>query len=348
MNEALTDFLVNLKNNPKVKNYDEAATKQAIILPLLQLLGWDTHNIEEVTPEFSVESRRVDYSLRSKNENEVFLEVKKAGEDLERYEEQLLDYSFRQGVELAVLTNGVTFWFYLPKQRGDWKARKFYTIDVIEQEIHDVTQKFGDLLSKVNILAGNALQAAENIYKGKLRKKVLEETLPAAWDRLISEPNTLLLDQLSETVEKLCGFKPEANEVTRFLRQHETEFLLLSEKSTFQRPMKIVTTRNTEPNKFSSKLFGETGDKKNTYSHVEVLDYVNYYGLIEAKQIMFCTRRSGQHRLVLWCKSTRSSKYELSEEGKRYEQSLPIFRNSSYIADVECISFNNNNLNMWK
>ena len=47
---------------------------------------------------------------------------------------QLLDYSFRQGVELAILTNGKTWWFYLPTKKGDWKARKFYTIDIIQQE----------------------------------------------------------------------------------------------------------------------------------------------------------------------------------------------------------------------
>lgn len=64
MIEQLTAFIESLKANPKVSAYDEAATKQAIILPLLHLLGWDIHNIDEVTPEFSVENRRVDYSLR--------------------------------------------------------------------------------------------------------------------------------------------------------------------------------------------------------------------------------------------------------------------------------------------
>jgi len=50
-----------------------------------------------------------------RNENKIFLEVKRAGEDLnnEKHEDQLLEYSFRQGVELAVLTNGMTWWLYL-------------------------------------------------------------------------------------------------------------------------------------------------------------------------------------------------------------------------------------------
>jgi hypothetical protein len=41
MIEQLTDFIKSLKANPKVSAYNEAATKQAIIFPLLHLLGWD-------------------------------------------------------------------------------------------------------------------------------------------------------------------------------------------------------------------------------------------------------------------------------------------------------------------
>ena len=119
MIEQLIAFIESLKTNPKVSTYDEAATKQAIILALLRHLGWNTYNIDQVTPEFSVENRRVDYSLRLNNSTEVFIEVKKPGEDLEKYHEQLLDYSFRQGVELATLTNGITWWLYLPTKKGD-------------------------------------------------------------------------------------------------------------------------------------------------------------------------------------------------------------------------------------
>ena len=229
MIERLTAFIQDLKANPKLSGFDEAATKQAIILPLLQLLGWNTSNIDEVTPEFSVEKKRVDYSLRLSNTNEVFLEVKKTGEDLENYQEQLLDYSFRQGVDLAILTNGKTWWLYLPMKKGEWKTRKFYTIDIIQQEPNDVARKFIGLLSKAKVQTGEAFQHAESIYDGKLKKKVLEETLPEAWNKLISEPDASFIDLLSETTEKLCGFRPELDEVTRFLRRYEGRFLLLPE-----------------------------------------------------------------------------------------------------------------------
>ena len=62
MIEQLKSFIENLKTNPRIVSFDEAATKQAIILPILHSLGWNTYNIDEVFPEFSVEGGRVDYS----------------------------------------------------------------------------------------------------------------------------------------------------------------------------------------------------------------------------------------------------------------------------------------------
>ncbi|MBM4322458.1 MAG: hypothetical protein FJ115_02770 [Deltaproteobacteria bacterium] len=238
-------FIENLKANPRISSFDEAATKQAIILPLLHHLGWNTYNIDEVMPEFSVENRRVDYSLRINNTNEVFLEVKKTGEDLERFQEQLLDYSFRQGVELAILTNGKTWWFYLPTKKGDWKARKFYTIDIIQQDSQDVVQKFVDLLSRNNIQTGKAFQHAETIYKGKQKKKMIEETIPEAWNKIITDPDSLLVDLLSETTEKFCGFKPEDNETLRFLKTYEDRFLLLPEEEVITVEERKVSTGPT-------------------------------------------------------------------------------------------------------
>lgn len=238
MTGQLNSFIETLKRNPRLNAFDEAATKQAIILPLLHQLGWNTYDINEVTPEFSVENRRVDYSLRLNNTNEVFLEVKKTGEDLQGFQEQLLDYSFRQGVELAVLTNGRTWWFYLPTKKGDWKARKFYTIDIIQQELQDVVQRFNDLLSRNNVQTGKAIQHAESIYKGKQKKKLIEETIPEAWNKIITEPDSLLIDLLSETTEKICGFKPETYDTTRFLKDNEGRFLVSPEEEPSGEPPK--------------------------------------------------------------------------------------------------------------
>jgi len=113
MTEQLITFIENIKSNPKVSTFNEAQIKNAVVLPILRRLGWDIENPEEVFPEYSVEARRIDYALRLKNSNHIFLEAKNPGQDLsnDNHQEQLLDYSFHQGVELATLTNGMTWLF---------------------------------------------------------------------------------------------------------------------------------------------------------------------------------------------------------------------------------------------
>ena len=98
MRERLLPFVEQLKSDGRIASFDEAATKQTVLLRILSLLGWDTYNIDEVIPEYSVSTQRVDYALRHSNVNKAFIEVKKVGEDLEKHQEQLLNYSFNSSL----------------------------------------------------------------------------------------------------------------------------------------------------------------------------------------------------------------------------------------------------------
>ena len=126
MNEKLMRLINDFKKDRRLLSFDEAATKQAVILRILKALGWDPFNIDEIYPEYSVGGKRVDYALRHNGRNKAFIEVKKVNEDLEKHQGQLLNYSFQGGVKLAVLTNGISWWFYLPLHEGSWEQRKIY------------------------------------------------------------------------------------------------------------------------------------------------------------------------------------------------------------------------------
>lgn len=226
MTNRVIELLEWIKNERKIKEYDEITTKQTIVLQLFNILGWKIFSADEVLPEYQVESRRVDYSLRLKNRDHVFVEVKKPKEDLEVHQEQLLDYAFRMGVEIAILTNGLTWWFYLPTKSGNWSSRKFYTVDVIEQDASLSAEKFIEFLSKPNIESGEAVRSAERLHKGNVRKKTIETTLPEAWNKIIAEPDTLLVELLSEVTEKICGYKPEDLDVKSFIKDSQDRLLL--------------------------------------------------------------------------------------------------------------------------
>ena len=123
MKKQIISFIDDLKSNKKLATFDEASTKQAIVLRLLSFLGWDIFNVEEVYPDFSTNSSNVSYALRINNSSKVFIEVKRVHKKLDSYQNDLVDLAARDGVDLAILTNGIIWWFYLASESGNWKEK---------------------------------------------------------------------------------------------------------------------------------------------------------------------------------------------------------------------------------
>ena len=213
----LLAFIERLKSDRRLTAFDEAKTKQIVLLRILSLLNWDVYDIDEVLPEYAVGSQRVDFALRHSNVNKVFIEVKKIGEDLEKHQEQLLNYSFKEGVKLAILTNGISWRFYLPLHEGSWEQRKFYTIEIYDQSPTDIVGRFADYLAKENVNSGKAIENAETVYKGRQKEYLTRETLPKAWNKLISEPDEFLIELIADATEKMCGYKPSSSAVEAFI-----------------------------------------------------------------------------------------------------------------------------------
>ncbi len=256
MNEKLFQTIQEIRRNEYIFNMDEAAIKQAVILRILNALGWNPFDINEVSPEYSVGGGRVDYALKHKGKPKVFIEVKKPAESLENHHEQLLGYAFKEGVRLAVLTNGVSWWFYLPLMEGRWEDRKFYAIDLLDQNMEDIIDKFEKFLSKSNVISGKALEYAEEIYRNREKDKVLKKALPEAWRRIIEEPNEELVNLVAEMTERISGYTPDLDMVEAFLKQlaenyHEVRFNR-PEKEKSRSP-KLVRSRKKPPDYFTGK-----------------------------------------------------------------------------------------------
>ena len=206
-----------IRNTVSMGVLDESATKQGVVLRLLSLAGWDPFDISQVVPEYTVGTRRIDYVLRPGSPNAVFIEVKRPGENLERHQQQLLEYCFQEGVKLAVLTNGRTWWLYLPLQSGNWEQRRFLTIDLEVQEPNVVERCFLEYLSPERVDSGQAVRDAEDLVESQQRADIVGKAIAAAWTQIVETPDELLVDLISETTERICGFKPELELVEQFL-----------------------------------------------------------------------------------------------------------------------------------
>lgn len=236
MKEELFGLIGEIRKDRRILSFDEAATKQAVVLRILNCLGWNPFNIDEIEPEYGVGEGKVDYALKHDNFKKVFIEVKKTEEDLEKHQEQLLRYSFQEGVKLAILTNGITWWFYLPLHEGSWEQRKFYTIEMLDQDTREIARKFSDFLGKENVILGISVKNAEEIYTSKQKKDLIKKTIPEAWYRLLNEADESFIELIAETTERLCGYKPDYATIEEFLGT-------LSQSAPVKLPLKTIRKR---------------------------------------------------------------------------------------------------------
>ena len=142
----------------------EDQIKQVIILPILRGLGWNPEDPYEVWPEYFVGSKKEDYALSTDKKLKIFIEVKQGNKRLGSCDEnQLLKYACKCHVEIAILTNGATWWFYLPFYKGSWEPRKFETVELDKQDKGEIVQKLVAFLGKENMRSGKAVQNAKDL-----------------------------------------------------------------------------------------------------------------------------------------------------------------------------------------
>jgi hypothetical protein len=235
MKKQITEFIDELKTNKKLATFDEASTKQAVVLRLLSFLGWDIFNVEEVYPDYSTNSTNVSYALRLRNTNKVFIEVKRIHKKLDSYQKDLVDLAARDGVNMALLTNGITWWFYLVSGPGNWKQKWFLSIDLMKQKTDAIVPHLLDLLEKDKIAKGQSLRAAKTLFQKK-KQKLAADFLPEAWNQILTQPNKIFVELLSEQTEKLCRYKVDSKTVEKFITKYQDKWLLKSKASNLAAP----------------------------------------------------------------------------------------------------------------
>ncbi len=219
LKKAILTFIRDLKTSRKLLTFDEASTKQAVVLRLLSLLGWDIFNVEEVAPDFSADGVTVSYALKIDRAVHLLLDVKRNPEDPDGLRKQLVALSTQESVGLCVYADGPVWNFYLTSARGGTQQKLCHAIDLLEQKPEEIAADLTAFLSREKVAAGAHIETAKTALQRQKRKRAAE-VLPEAWNRLVAEPNKILVEILSEAAEKLCGFKAEPGAVEAFIHHH--------------------------------------------------------------------------------------------------------------------------------
>jgi hypothetical protein len=223
--KPIVAFIRELKTSRKMLSFDDASTKQAVVLRLLSLLGWDIFDVEEVAPDYSADGVTVSYALSIDGAIQLLLDVKRNPDDPDGLRKQLVALSAQESVELCVYTDGPNWLFYLTSARGGAAQKQCHAIDMLDQKPEEVAADLIGFLSREKVAGGSHLEAARNALQNQ-KRRMAADTLPAAWNRVVSEPNKMLVEILGDATEKLCGCKAEPAAVDAFIRRHRGLWLV--------------------------------------------------------------------------------------------------------------------------
>lgn len=132
-------------NERKVHIINEEMTKQALIIPFIQVLGFDVFNPLEVRPEYVADfgkkkGEKVDYALFKDSTPIIFVEAKSVTEDLTNHDAQLSRYfNAVTDIKLAILTNGLEYKFFTDLNSNNvMDESPFLTIDITKLKDSDI------------------------------------------------------------------------------------------------------------------------------------------------------------------------------------------------------------------
>ena len=126
----------------------EEATKNAMVMPFIQALGYNVFDPLEVTPELVADvgtkkGEKVDYAILMGGKPIILFECKKSGADLNiNHASQLFRYFHVTEARFGILTNGLTYRFFTdleqPNKMDEKPFLEFNLLDFKEQEVEEL------------------------------------------------------------------------------------------------------------------------------------------------------------------------------------------------------------------
>jgi len=207
----LADRIIKMKH----QLLTEEATKNALIMPFIQALGFDVFNPMEVIPEFTSDvgikkGEKVDYAIMQGNKIVMLIECKGVNDKLTNHDTQLIRYFHTCDAKFAILTNGQVFKFYTDlEDQNKLDDKPFFEIDLLnikEQQVVEL-KKF----HKSNFDIEKIMSTASELKYTNAIKSVLNTELETPTESFVryfisqtysGKATVKVVDQFTEIVKK--------------------------------------------------------------------------------------------------------------------------------------------------
>lgn len=249
----------------------EEATKNAMVMPFIQILGYNVFDPLEVTPELVADvgtkkGEKVDYAILRDGKPIILFECKKCGGDLSiNHASQLFRYFHVTDARFGVLTNGLVYRIFTdlekPNKMDDKPFFEFNILDFKERDVEEL-KKF----AKSAFDLENILNTANHLKYTRAIQSRLAEWLVSPSEELVRMVSVDLIggrrftpvirDQFTtitrQAFEQLVGEK--INERLKGAMTPESPTIV--EQATVESAVEPVVTKETKSETSSEELEG--------------------------------------------------------------------------------------------
>lgn len=294
--KQLSERVVKLKDSIQT----EEATKNALIMPFIQALGYDVFNPFEIVPEFTCDigtkkGEKIDYAILKDGEPIILIECKHWTQNLTLHDNQLLRYFNVSKAKFGILTNGIVYKFYTDLEDiNKMDSKPFMELnlfDVRDNQIEDLKKFHKSYFDIESILCSASdlkftkelksviLNEMSNpseplvrlltkkIYTGTITAKVLEQFTDLT-KRSFSQ---VISDQITDRLKTALGNETEIPSVSMDIKQAD-------ENSEMQSCERQVETTQIELEGFF--IIRSMLRKQMDVNRIVYRDTLSYFGIL--------------------------------------------------------------------
>lgn len=227
----MKDALANIRGKITNRVYkNEEHVRLLLVSRILEKLGWDIWNPNEVNCEYHVspdeDKSKVDIALfSSPRKPDVFIEVKaigKIGYDLATTEIQLRNYNRDNTALFSIITDGQNWRFYFSQSGGKFSEKCFKSVNLLDDDLNDIEDSFNKFLSKSTIENGSAATEAQKYLRLSEKQRAMEYKLSEAKRAVLLPPYPSLPEALVTLVTE-GGFHITNEEAQNFIKEADVK-----------------------------------------------------------------------------------------------------------------------------
>lgn len=234
----------------KVKDnlHTEEATKNALIMPFLQAMGYDVFNPLEVMPEFTCDigtkkGEKIDYAIFKDDQPIILVECKHWRQELTLHDNQLLRYFHVSNAKFGLLTNGIIYRFYtdleVPNRMDEKPFLEINLLDLRSSQLEELKKFHKAYFDVENILSSaNELKytselkvvlnkefsnpspefvklISKQVYDGTVTAKLLEQFTTLVRKSISGLINDTISDRLKTALKTETSQEQNVEEATK-------------------------------------------------------------------------------------------------------------------------------------